>query len=88
MDPNFYILLLSLLCQLHLLLFNIYDQRRLKQFKMHDEIVKTVEGIKESFPHLESQIDIILNIFGERRQKTYGSVFVYGQPGTGAQFAV
>ena len=48
---------------------------------MHDQ--KIVEGIKESFPHLESQIDIILNIFGERRQKTYGSLFVYGQPGTG-----
>jgi len=42
-----------------------------------------VEEIKEKFPHLESQIDIILNIFGERRQKTFGSLFVYGQPGTG-----
>jgi len=50
---------------------------------MHEEILQNVEKIKESFPHLESQIDIILNIFGERRQKTYGSLFVYGQPGTG-----
>lgn len=44
---------------------------------------EVVEEVKKSFPHLEPQIDIILNIFGDRKQKTFGSLFVYGQPGTG-----
>ena len=44
---------------------------------------EVVEEVKKSFPHLELQIDIILNIFGDRKQKTFGSLFIYGQPGTG-----
>ncbi|VDI46906.1 origin recognition complex subunit 5 [Mytilus galloprovincialis] len=47
------------------------------------EVDNFKEDLNKTFPCRQSQINLLLSLFGQRHQYTYSSLFIYGHTGTG-----